>query len=489
MTAAPAAWSVAVSALSGGTDRVRLPGTAPAWMEPAADPSGDLLARLGWLGTTAAVTPVPADAFEAFEPADAHGATPPRFPGPAASARLPALLPEHGVASPFLPEWLRLAEARGLAAPPEMIPELLVRPTGSVPAAVAGPWAGWAAWVVGTLSGDAESDVPEAKADRRSAYAAWLASEPDEGRAGLLDGFPTKPADVRADIVAAFDGHAVPEDEPFLDGCLDDRSERVREAAAHVLAHLEGSGYGIRMARLARGSLRLAPDGHGGSRLSLTAPPIGPANERDGVRDDGIRALRDIVPAVPPTALGHAPADLLGAIAAEGGGIMVLLLHGLAASACRWRDPAWAEAVAAVCIPSADDYDQQGATVLADALAACWGVMPPDRVAAQVMSLGGPEGPRHGAFALRALTRFARTDPLPPGVSRIVVRWALQREGYVDREDAARLAMACEPDESTFMLARAASDRAKAQSSHHTPSTIIADTLGLRLAMHREFDK
>ncbi len=121
-------------------------------------------------------------------------------------------------------------------------------------------------------------------------------------------------------------------------------------------------------------------------------------------------------------------------------------------------------------------------------MADCWGVMPPARVAAQILSLGDHEAPRHDAAAIRALVRHGRRNPLPPGVSRVVVRWALRREGLLDRQDAVALALACELDDSVLALALAASDGARERGFRLASSTAIADTLGLRLAILKDFD-
>lgn len=477
---APHPWPSAVAALVAGTDRTALPGPPPGWMDTPADAGGDLLARLGWLGAVEA--PSAHGTFEAFEEAPGDA----RCPTPAASARLRTLLPEDGPPSPMLRDWFRLAAGAGVSAPPELIPALLTLPSGTLPDGAVGAWGEWAAWAVDTASGgsaDTEPDVPARAPDRVGAYAQWLRDEPDEARQGLLDGFSTKPADVRADIVSAFAARAAPDDEPFLDGCLDDRSEKVKTAAREALASMPGSGLRLRMERMARECVRFSPD-TAGTRVSLSMPHPTPDNLRDGVREDGLASLRDILPMVPPSVLGPAPAGLDRALA--GKDRAPLLVCALAAACRRFGDAAWAEEVSAAANAARDQVPYE-ADALADAMADCWAVMPPDRVALQVMRLGGPEGARHPLTALRALARHATRHPLPPGVSRIVVRWAIQQDGRISNDAATAIAMACEPDESTAMLARAAADRAAERGMGHGHSAAIARILATRLAITKDF--
>jgi hypothetical protein len=93
-------------------------------------------------------------------------------------------------------------------------------------------------------------------------------SDPPQGRALLESAWKTDPADERTQWTELLSIGLSDADEPFLEQCLDDRSLKVREAAADLLARLPGSALVRRMiARMT--SLLTFAEGTSGSLLKL----------------------------------------------------------------------------------------------------------------------------------------------------------------------------------------------------------------------------
>ena len=154
-------------------------------------------------------------------------------------------------------ERLRLA---GLRLPHALLPGAMNVVQELRPAVVAvlgerGRWLArlnpeWA-WAVGD-EGDLrdvwdEGDLKE----RTSVLRRVRGRDPALGRAWLSETWRQEKADARSAMLEAFEENLSPEDEPFLESSLGDRSMKVRAVAADLLARLPGSAYALRNAERA----------------------------------------------------------------------------------------------------------------------------------------------------------------------------------------------------------------------------------------------
>ncbi len=83
--------------------------------------------------------------------------------------------------------------------------------------------------------------------ERLAALGHIRGTDPSRGRRTVADTWAADPADDRVRWLGVLRSGLSTDDEVFLDSCLDDRSSRVREAAADLLAHLPESRLMIRM--------------------------------------------------------------------------------------------------------------------------------------------------------------------------------------------------------------------------------------------------
>jgi hypothetical protein len=154
-------------------------------------------------------------------------------------------------------ERLRLA---GLRLPHALLPGAMNVVQELRPAVVAvlgerGRWLArlnpeWA-WAVGD-EGDLrdvwdEGDLKE----RTSVLRRVRGRDPALGRAWLSETWRQEKADARSAMLEAFEENLSPEDEPYLESSLGDRSMKVRAVAADLLARLPGSAYALRNAERA----------------------------------------------------------------------------------------------------------------------------------------------------------------------------------------------------------------------------------------------
>lgn len=172
--------------------------------------------------------------------------------GPSTTALLDRILQEEGPLD-LLPEWLDLCQAKGLRPPhvrlPDLVAAALARPDVAarlrtlVPAHL--EW--WS--IVDPRSRrlspppadpDQAWDSPE-PARRIEAFRLLRRRDPGEARERLRAAWKGESAETRAALVETLLDGLGPDDEPFLETCLDDRSKAVRAAAAGTLARLDGS--------------------------------------------------------------------------------------------------------------------------------------------------------------------------------------------------------------------------------------------------------
>ncbi|MCX5331930.1 DUF5691 domain-containing protein [Streptomyces sp. NBC_00140] len=270
-------WEELVTTALLGTDRRTPPGAAPGRAAPVAllDAAATQTVR-----RRAGLRPAPAAARPEPAPADPR----PAVPG-AAARRLSMLLADRpgtggggrrGTAPDLmelLPQWLATANARGFAAPPEVLPALLDAARGRTdlrPAALAfaGPRAVWLArlnpdWrfaLRAAPGGDPALPHPRDTdrvrqlwqeglfAERVALLAAIRAREPAAARELLAKTWATERAEDRLMFLDSLRTGLGADDEPFLEQALADRSRNVRATAAELLSALPGSALAARMA-------------------------------------------------------------------------------------------------------------------------------------------------------------------------------------------------------------------------------------------------
>ncbi|KUN26321.1 hypothetical protein AQJ23_14190 [Streptomyces antibioticus] len=276
MTSQPT-WEDLVTTALLGTDRRPPAAGAPGRAAPVAlldaAAAETVRRRAGLRPARAAARPDPA-------PADPRPALP-----AAAARRLAMLLADRPGAGSggrrgtapdlmeLLPQWLAAANARGFAAPAELLPALLDAARGRTdlrPAALAfaGPRALWLArlnpdWrfaLRAAPGGDAALPRPEDGegvrrlwqeglfAERVALLAAIRAREPAAARELLATTWATERAEDRLMFLDSLRTGLGAADEPFLEQALSDRSRNVRATAAELLSALPGSALAARMA-------------------------------------------------------------------------------------------------------------------------------------------------------------------------------------------------------------------------------------------------
>ncbi|MDK1343150.1 DUF5691 domain-containing protein [Streptomyces sp. 378] len=297
------AWEGLVTTALLGTDRRTPPGSAPgpdapvALLDAAAVQTVRRRAGLRPARAAERLQPAPVDARPALPPAAAH-----RLamlladrPGPSGGGR-------RGAAPDLvelLPQWLAAANARGFAPPPQVLPALLDAARGRTdlrPAALefAGPRGLWLArlnpdWrfaLRATSGGGAALPQPEDDAriqrlwqeglfaERVALLSALRSREPAAARALLATTWTTERAEDRLMFLDSLRAGLGPDDEPFLEQALADRSRNVRATAAELLSSLPGSALAARMAVRAEACVAIDH--------MRTVPPSETGGEHDG---------------------------------------------------------------------------------------------------------------------------------------------------------------------------------------------------------------
>jgi hypothetical protein len=298
-------------------------------------------------------------------------------PGARATTHLDRIL--NGEYRELLPEWLEAASRRGLRAPEELLPELLetARRQTSLRAAVArvigqrGRWLAalnpaWKYFAGDASASDEENWQTGSTPLRMEALQRARENNPAQAREWLQSTWKVESPKNRADFLRLFLTNLGPEDEPFLEIALDDKSKGVREAAGELLSRLPSSALVQRMIE------RLAPllNWKSGSKPQLlklkagTKPQLevqlpdkfDEAMARDGLEEEpagsgakglGAKALRlrQMLSVVPPShwsrSWSTSPAEILRAV--QGHEWEDVLRTGWSKAAQSFHDEEWLE--------------------------------------------------------------------------------------------------------------------------------------------------
>lgn len=240
----------------------------------------------------------------------------------------------------LLETWLGACAAAGQRPPDGMLPALLelgtatprLRPALAAAVGARGRWLGRAnpdwAW---TGEGDPDPDIPYATATTAERVALLSAlrrgGDRDSARELLASTWAKEAAADRLALLGALRPDVGDDDEPFLDGVLDDRAASVRAGAAELLDRLPRSRRAARMAERARALVRA--EGRFRRHLTVRLPDeIDATARRDGVTDartqgTGLHAawLTQIVASTPLATwephLGLAPEEAVAKAAAD----------------------------------------------------------------------------------------------------------------------------------------------------------------------------
>ncbi|MFD7686287.1 DUF5691 domain-containing protein [Streptomyces sp. NPDC059781] len=399
----PDSWEELVTTALLGTDRRTPAGSAPGPDAPSALLDAAAVAtvrrRAGLRPGRAAERPRPA-------PED------PRPPLPSAAARRLAMLladrpgtaggGRRGAAPDLmelLPQWLAAANARGFAAPPAALPALLDAARGRTdlrPAALrfAGPRARWLArfnpdWRFALRSAPGGgTSVPRLHdtegirrlwqeglfAERVALLTALRSRKPATARELLSASWATERAEDRLMFLDSLRTGLGPDDEPFLEQALADRSRNVRATAAELLSALPGSALAERMAVRA-GACVAVDHTRDTPTIAVEAPHECDAGmERDGVmarapagRGERSWWLGQLVEAAPLGSWsrrlgGRTPREIVALPVADD---WQSELHAAwCRAAVRQRDAAWSRALLGE--PSAPEAGGPGAVSLAE---------------------------------------------------------------------------------------------------------------------------
>lgn len=399
----PDSWEELVTTALLGTDRRTPAGSAPgpdapsALLDAAAAATVRRRAGLRPGRSVRRPEPAPGDPRPALPPAAARRLTMlladrPGTPGVGRRGTAPDLME-------LLPQWLATANVRGYAAPPAVLPALLDAARGRTdlrPAALrfAGPRALWLArlntdWRFALRATPGEgASAPGARdpegirrlwreglfAERVGLLAALRSREPAAARALLVTTWATERAEDRLMFLDSLRTGLGPDDEPFLEQSLADRSRNVRATAAELLSALPGSALAERMAVRA-GACVAVDHTRDTPTITVEAPHECDAGmERDGVvarapagRGERSWWIGQLVEAAP---LGGWPGRLGGRTPREIVALPVAddwqgELHAAwCRAAVRQRDATWSRALLGE--PSAPEAGGPGAVSLAE---------------------------------------------------------------------------------------------------------------------------
>jgi hypothetical protein len=404
-------------------------------------PERNLLLRAGMHAVYSAAGRMAESGVEAPGPA-------PEETMPACSAKAAEIMRRLLVAqrTEILREALDRLHQAGLRVPHALLPTALdVQLTAlrSAVAAVLGERGLWLAtqnpdwgWAVATRvseEGDETTWEEGALGERISTLRRVRGQNPSVGLAWVEDDWKSEKADARVAMVEALETGLSTGDEGFLERALDDRSVRVREAAAALLARIPGSDYaGRALARadaiLVRyeppaGGLRgvaagLSRRGHAG-RL-VVEPPDHPDEgwRRDlpgDMPEHGVgekawrisRALSVVTPTHWEKHFGVSPSDL---IAAARGDWETALLAGWSQASVSHRESSWAVPLWRACYLLEHDLEGWQTWHIALSMA---DLLPQSELALTIGQL-----PKNGEMPFRlSSTLQAISDPWQPDLS------------------------------------------------------------------------
>jgi hypothetical protein len=277
----------------------------------------------------------------------------------------------------LLPEALALLRRAAHRLPPHLLPHALDARAPELRAAllpVLGARGRWLArhnpawsWVAGAdpraagaLPPNAETVWQEgAVAERLAILISLRATNPTQARAWLDSVWRAEKAETRAALLGALATNLSPDDEPFLEAALDDRSEKVRNEAIALLARLPQSAFAARMRvradrlltyeaprLLSRHSslVIIAPAAADAAwRRDINLPPSGLGN----AGSNSAMLVRHTVALIPPlhwSSRFHAtPSEIVAAAERANHGDQ--LIDGFTQATLLYRDAQWADAL------------------------------------------------------------------------------------------------------------------------------------------------
>jgi hypothetical protein len=252
-----------------------------------------------------------------------------------------------GTHADVLPEWLDALNQAGKRPNDETLPELLevgrskseIRPRIVQAVGPLGAWlarqnADWAyASGAGLESVPLEDDATieahwqlETTEGRSAILRRLRQADPAGGRELVASTWKDDDVTARAKFVEAFEVGLGPDDEPFLEACLDDRRKEVRSAASDLLRRLPGSALVARMIERVAPLLKLVEVNPGEIAIEATLPEAcDKAMIRDGIESkqpwmglgDKAGWLYQMVGRIPPATWSRlwsrSPVELAGA--------------------------------------------------------------------------------------------------------------------------------------------------------------------------------
>ena len=266
-------------------------------------------------------------------------------------------------------EWLEIAGQTGQRLPSSLLPRLLELaanhpPLRSAALRIADSRGRWLmqfnpTWQFATETVSEDLWQTGTRDQRTAVLAQVRLGDPVRARTLVAATWDHDPAEERARWVEAFAEGLSPLDEPFLESCLDDRSSRVREAAADLLSRLPGSMLVARMIGRAMPLLNYVPGSAGNLLLLKKAVkprlevdlPVGfdkmmlrdglkeKTNESIGVRQWHLMQILSHVPLAHWTErFGATPDELISAVPDE---FDTVLSRGWATRFARGPEPDW----------------------------------------------------------------------------------------------------------------------------------------------------